>query len=477
MYMAGPPASAAPEEAGFKPIFNGRNLDGWEGDKQFWSVKKGAIRGQSTKEIPAKRNTFLIWRAGELDDFELRLSYRVVWGNSGIQYRSSERENWIVAGYQADIESGDRWTGILYDEHGRGVLAERGQKTVIDTNGNKKVTKFGEPDKLMETVKKENWNDYTIIAKGNHLVHKINGRVMCEVIDNQASQSERSGILALQVHSGPPMTVEFKNIRLKRLPLEDKKKIVLVAGRRSHGNGTHEHNAGVLLLKHCLDKHDATLNVAYLNGWPKDPTAFDNADSIMMFLDGGGGHPITRGDRLEQMDALMKRGTGLAMIHYAVEVTKNKFGDTMREWIGGCYEGGYSTNPCWHAKFTAIPGHPVARGLKPFDLFDEWYFNMRFIPDMKGVVPLLKAVPPEKARRTKAAKEFPGRAEIVAWCMQRPDGGRGFGFTGGHFHKNWGNEYFRKIVLNALLWTAHAEVPENGVQSEVSAELLKKNLD
>ncbi len=469
--------AAAGSEEGFKPIFNGKSLDGWEGEAGFWSVKDGAIRGQSTAEHPATRNTFLMWRGGMVDDFELRLSYRVVGGNSGIQYRSREMENWIVAGYQADIESGDRYTGILYDEHGRGVLAERGQKTAIDAAGKKTVEKFAEQGALLKAVRKDKWNEYVISARGNHLKHTINGRVMCEVVDRQEGEFDRSGILALQIHSGPPMTIQFKDIRLKRFPLEDKKKIVLVAGRRSHGNGTHEHNAGVLLLKHCLDALDDTVNAAYLNGWPADPTAFDNADSILLFMDGGGGHPITRGDRLDVIGRRMDQGAGLCILHYAVEVPKERGGARMRQWIGGYYERPYSTNPTWKAEFKEIPGHPVTRGITPFTLYDEWYFNMRFQPEMKNVVPLLKAVPPENARRSKAAKQFPGRAEIVAWCTERDDGGRGFGFTGGHFHKNWGDHNFRTIVLNAVYWTAHLEVPKQGVPSKVTPELLKKNLD
>ena len=464
-------------EDGFKPIFNGTDLSGWDGDQRFWSVRGGAITGQTTPQNPGEKNTFLFWRNGEVDDFELRLEFRVVNGNSGIQYRSRDLGDWNAGGYQADIESGPGWLGALYDEHGRGPLARRGQKTLISESGEMKTEQVTDADELYARFKQEDWNDYTITARGPHLVHRINGHITAEVFDHDTTGGARSGVLAVQIHSGPPMTVQFKNIRLKRYPLEDKKKVVMVAGKPSHGPGSHEHNAGVLLLRSCLDQLPETIAATYLNGWPSDPTAFDNADTILLFMDGGGGHPMIQGDGLSQVDERMKQGTGLVIVHYTVEVPKNRGGKEMLDWIGGYYETGYSTNPHWDADFKAIPEHPVTHGLKPFMLLDEWYFNIRFRPNMNGVTPLLQAVPPDNVRRTDAAKEHPGRAETLAWCVERPDGGRGFGFTGAHFHKNWGNDNFRTIILNAIYWTAHLEVPNNGVPSSITAEFLRKNLD
>ena len=467
---------ASENEEGFRSIFNGKDLSGWDGDSAFWSVKNGAITGQTTPDNPAKENTFLIWRDGEVDDFELRLSYRVINGNSGVQYRSRDMGSWHVGGYQADLESGAQWTGGLYDEQGRGVLAARGQKTLIDANGEKDTEQVGDASELLRSVKKDDWNDYAISASGTHLIHKINGRVMCEVIDNDAAKGARSGIVALQIHAGPPMTVQFKDLRLKRLPLADKKKVVLVAGRHSHGRGQHEHNAAVQLLKSCLDKLPEVICTTYQDGWPKDPTAFDNADSILLFMDGGRGHPMIRGNGLQEIGTRMKQGTGLAIIHYAVEVPQDRGGSEMLDWIGGYYETGYSTNPIWVAEFKTFPEHPVARGIKPFKMEDEWYFNMRFREGMTGVTPLLKATPTDKVRGTDAAKAHPGRAETVAWCVERQDGGRGFGFTGGHFHMNWGDDSFRTLVLNAIYWTAKLEVPANGVPSSITPEFLTKGL-
>ena len=467
---------APDDEAGFQPIFNGADLDGWDGNPKFWSVQEGAITGQTTAENPTEGNTFLIWRQGEVDDFELRLSYRIVAGNSGIQYRSADQGNWVVGGYQADFEAGDTYSGILYEERGRGILALRGELSNIDEAGVKHVAAtLGDTADIQAGIKKEDWNDYKIIARGNRLTHVINGRVTAEVIDDHVERRAMSGILALQLHAGPPMVVQFKNVRLKRLPLADAQKIVLVAGHPSHGPGDHEFNAGSRILKRCLDETPGVRAALYMGGWPADPTAFDNADSILLYMDGGGGHPMIEPDRLAKLESLMQRGVGLCCVHYAVEVPADRGGPELLAWIGGYYETGFSINPHWDAEFAELPNHPVSRGVSPFTIRDEWYYNMRFRPG--AVEPLLVATPPDETRGTPGAKENPGRPEIVCWVTERPDGGRGFGFTGGHTHRNWGHDDFRKLVLNALLWTAHAEVPAAGVQSTVSEEELGQNLD
>ncbi len=255
------------------------------------------------------------------------------------------------------------------------------------------------------------------------------------------------------------------------------KRIVLVAGTPSHGRGDHEFNAGVQLLKQCLDRVPGVHCDMYLNGWPKEEDAFKGASAIMLYMDGGGGHPLIRGNHLAEMRKLMEQGVGLVCVHYAVEIPKENGGPELLDWIGGYYETGYSINPHWVAQFKSMPEHPATRGVKPFSIRDEWYFNMRFRPDMKGVTPILVATPPDGVRGTPAAKEHPGREEILAWAVERPDGGRGFGFTGGHTHLNWGDAYFRKLILNALVWAAHGEVPADGIASTLEPDDLKKNLD
>ncbi len=463
-------ASDAAQEAGFKRIFDGKTLDGWKApNTSYWSVRNGAITGTSTQDNPVKSNQFLVWELGEVDDFELKLKYRINGtdrANSGIQIRSLVAPDGHAEGYQADIDMTGRYAGALYDEHGRGMLAERGQKTVIGADGKKTQTAIGDAQALMKIIKKDDWNEYHIIARGGRITLKINGEVTAEVQDNEKKNLELSGVLALQLHAGPPMTVEFKDIRLKRLKLADRKKIVLVAGPRSHGHGAHEHNAGMLLLAKRLNENvPEVYTTTYLNGWPKDPTACDNADAIAVFCDGGGGHVVMR--HLEQVDKLAKKGVGIAMLHYAVEVPKGKPGDYMLDWTGGYFETFWSVNPHFKAEFKELPEHPITRGVKPFTIDDEWYYHMRFVENMQNVTPILTAIPPDSTRRkgnnahgaNPHVRARMGMPEHVAWAIERPGGGRGFGFTGGHWHYNWAHDDFRKVVLIALVWIAGADVP------------------
>jgi len=265
------------------------------------------------------------------------------------------------------------------------------------------------------------------------------------------------------------------------------KRIVLVAGGASHGSGDHEHQAGCLLFQKCLNTV-AGVKAEVFTGWPQDARAFDGAAAVVIYSDGGGGHPGVQGDRLQQLAAAVKQGTGFGCVHYAVEVPKDKGGSEWLDWIGGYFETDWSVNPFWTADFKQIPKHPVTRGIKPFSQVDEWYYHMRFQPGMKGVTPILSALPPadtlkrndgphENNPHVRAAVLERKEPQHVMWVYDRPDGGRGFGFTGGHSHKFWGNEDFRKVVLNAILWIAKVEVPQNGVQSQVTPDDLKANLD
>ena len=200
-----------------KQLFNGKDLTGWKGQPEFWSVKDRALTGQTTAENKVKENTFLIWQDGEVGDFELTLQYKIVGGNSGIQYRSKvvKAEYSVVAGYQADFEAGKTYSGILYEEKGRGILATRGQKVVIKEGNKKEVTgEVGKSDEIQAAIKNEEWNDYKIVAKGGHLQHFINGNLTVDVTDETAVGA-KTGVLALQLHAGPPMMVLFKNIVLK----------------------------------------------------------------------------------------------------------------------------------------------------------------------------------------------------------------------------------------------------------------------
>ncbi len=265
------------------------------------------------------------------------------------------------------------------------------------------------------------------------------------------------------------------------------KKIVLLAGGASHGPGDHEHRAGCLLFKKCLDQVPGITSVVYSNGWPQQASAFDDASAVVIYSDGAEGHPFLQGDRLKVLDGLVKKGVGIGCVHFAVEVPKEKGGREFLSWIGGYFELFWSVNPFWDAEFKTITAHPVTRGVKPFKMRDEWYYHMRFVDEMKGVTPILSAIPPENTRGKPGensprggnpeVQKHKGEPEHLMWVYERPDGGRGFGFTGGHVHTNWANDNFRKLVLNAALWVAKAEVPADGVDTPVSPADFKGNLD
>lgn len=203
-----------------QPIFNGRDLENWDGDKRFWSVAEGAIRGETSLASMPSTNTFLIWRGSVLKDFELKLKVRLRNGNSGIQYRSHELGRWSVAGYQMELDNGPGKSGFLYEERGRKFLALIGEKVEIDNQQKPRVLSlFAEKKGLVASryYKPQDWNEYRIVAQGNHLQHFINGVQTVDVVDNDAQGRSLEGVLALQIHVGPPMLVEFKDIFLKNL--------------------------------------------------------------------------------------------------------------------------------------------------------------------------------------------------------------------------------------------------------------------
>jgi len=222
--------SATFAQAGEKNLFNGKDLTGWKGQPGFWSVKDGALTGQSTAEMPVKENTFLIWD-GEVGDFELHFKYKIAdvsgknSGNSGIQYRSKlmKPEYSVLSGYQADLEVGKTYSGILYEEKGRGILAKRGQKVVIHEGAAPNKPKIevtgevGKSEEIQAAIRPGDWNEYVVIAKGGHLQHFINGKQTVDVTDETAAAA-KTGLLGIQLHAGPPMMVQFKDIVLKTVP-------------------------------------------------------------------------------------------------------------------------------------------------------------------------------------------------------------------------------------------------------------------
>jgi uncharacterized protein (TIGR03067 family) len=336
-------ACLAADEAGFKPLFNGKDLTGWEGRPEHWSVEDGAITGKTTKEHPAKGNNFLIWRPdgknGTVSDFELRLSYKIVpnndkgFGNSGIQYRSKDFGNFVVGGYQADFEAGKTYSGILYEERMDGILAQRGQKTVVKTvDGKAKVEvvgKLGDSKEIQSKIKDQDWNDYVVIAKGNHFQHFINGVQTVDVTDErEAPKGAKEGVLALQLHAGEPMTVQFKDIRIKNL------------GGESAAGG---------LLKKLTGKWVPT--EATYNG---EPVGRETLDTVMLTIDGQnytskyrertseGTISIDESKTPATMDMLRKRSNGETQTIPAILEFKD---DTLRV----CYA--YGENPTRPTEF------------------------------------------------------------------------------------------------------------------------------
>jgi hypothetical protein len=274
-------------------------------------------------------------------------------------------------------------------------------------------------------------------------------------------------------------------------------KLLLVAGKPSHGPGAHEHRAGMLLLKRCLDAVPGLEVEVHDGGWVSTDDAFDGANAVAIFSDGGPRHPLLADNHLATIARLVdERGIGLGFMHYAVEPPAGDRAERFDSWIGGHYQDQVSCNPFWEAHFQDFPDHPVARGVSPFAATDEWYFNIQFggaagggsgSPESAGrVTPILVATPSDAVREgpyVHPKGPYPhivaasGRPETLMWAFERRDGGRGFGLSGGHFQANWGIDAFRTAVLNALAWIAGAEVPTDGVKSAVSGDDMVRNLD
>ena len=269
--------------------------------------------------------------------------------------------------------------------------------------------------------------------------------------------------------------------------LTGRKKIVFLSGRPSHGYAQHEHYAGCMFLAKNLNEDVPQVYCeVYKYEWPSDPHAFDNAAAIVIYCDGGEGHMAMK--HLKELGELMDKGVGLGCIHYAVEIPKGEAGDDFLKWIGGYFETFHSINPDWTADYKDFPKNDAANGVKPFKTSDEWYYHMRFRPDMQGVTELLHAVPPDSTRKGKDdahggnpdVRDGIGKnlQETTVWVSDRANNGRGFGCTGGHFHFNWGSDNFRKAILNSIVWIAHVDVPKDGVQSKTpTVDDLLANLD
>lgn len=213
----------------FRPLFDGESLDGWEGDMKFWRVEEGTIVGQTTPDNKTPKNTFLVYTKQPFADFELKFQYKVNGGNSGVQYRSELLSKWVVKGLQADFEDRmhdgkDRFTGMFFEENGRMFMGQRGEVVIVRSNADnskkpaiEKIASVGDPEKLEQNIRRDDWNDYRIIARENVFIHIVNGRVMSIGIDEDAANFRESGLIAWQLHAGPPLKIEMKNIEIREL--------------------------------------------------------------------------------------------------------------------------------------------------------------------------------------------------------------------------------------------------------------------
>ncbi len=210
------PALAAPADEGFQPIFDGKTLDGWTGEAGFWRVEDGHIIGKWTEGNRPAENTFLIWEGGRPADFEVRFRFKFdsERGNSGIQIRSERLHGHVVRGYQPDIATEGWITGVAYEERGRAQLARRGERTVIDKEGNRTTERFADENELGKLFDVHQWTTYHVTAAGNRITIKINGRLMSEIVDD-GPEARRSGVLAFQLHRGTPMKIRFSDVELR----------------------------------------------------------------------------------------------------------------------------------------------------------------------------------------------------------------------------------------------------------------------
>jgi hypothetical protein len=258
-------------------------------------------------------------------------------------------------------------------------------------------------------------------------------------------------------------------------PAAELTKIILLAGGPSSKTLAHEYFAGCALLMEWLKQQPGVWPVM-ARGWPANEAVLANARCVVYFGDGGGKQPFLDAKRWAALQRLRASGAGLVLLHQAMDFPLGAQGAEIKDWLGGVFHADIGSRGHWDMEFTKIPVHPITRGVKPFAApADGWLYNLHFAD--RGVTPLLVGAVPDKSRTTVDAKKHNGREEVIAWAYERPDGARGFGFTGADLHKSWGYESQRKLVLNAILWAAKLPVPANGVDVKLRPESLERNLD
>ena len=509
-----PPAAAASDQ-GFVSIFDGETLENWDGNPNFWRVEEGSITGQTTADNPTNGNTFIVWRGGLLRDFELKLQYRIVGGNSGIQYRSFEVAGapWVVGGYQADFEAGDRYSGILYGERYRGILGDRGQKTVIGTDHKPQVVgSVGDSDAIGKAIRKEDWNDYHIIAKGFQFEHRINGVTSVMVTDDDTEMRRPAGVLALQLHAGPAMKVQFRNLQVKHLANEAEqaawldlegqgdgpgrgKRVVLVSGDEEYrSEETLPQLAKILARRHgfdcrvafAIDPETGEINPNEQRNIP-GLEALADADAMVLF---------TRfrnlpADQMKYIDEFVKAGKPVIGIRTATHGFKVDDGP-YAHWTFNAQQADYADGfgrvvlgETWinhhghhgHESTRGVPvaaeaQHPVLKGVDdvwgPTDVYGvRLPLPERCRPLMLGQVlaGMQSDSPP-----VEGAKNDPMMP--IAWVQeyQVPGGspGRAFTTTMGA-SQDFANAGVRRLLVNAVYWATGLE---SQIPSETNVDLV-----
>ena len=438
---------------------------------------------------------------------------RLLGGKTAFNSRNSPKSN--MAKWQRLIQQ----AAPKFSINGSGV----GGVVRFDSFRNKSATrthpiKRGVPSVLSRKLKIEDDKKTVLRVTVSHHPHgdwelrvKVNGKIISskEVSSKTVSDEWLTHEVDLSPYAGKEINLQLENqptdwrnewgywheikvqakpfTSLKKGSVSQNKKVVFISGKPSHGRMKHEHRAGNMILAKRLNEAGLPVEAVVLEdiGYPKDESVLEDASTIVIFCTGHGGHVLN--PKLKEFDALMKKGIGVIMIHWATEAVSGAPGDKFLEWIGGFCDLNWSVNPHWKPNFKPRK-HPIWNGVQPFSVDDEWYYHMRFVEDRTGLTPILSDVPSmETLKRPDGMRSgnpsvrkavANGESQHVAWAYERPQGGRGFGFTGGHNHVSWQDDNYRKIMLNAILWTAGMEVPENGVDSLSPDDAeIESNLD
>ena len=438
---------------------------------------------------------------------------RLLGGKTASNSRNSPKSN--MAKWQRLIQQ----AAPKFSINGSGV----GGVVRFDSFRNKSATrthpiKRGVPSVLSRKLRIEDDKKTVLRVTVSHHPHgdwelrvKVNGKIISskEVSSKTVSDEWLTHEVDLSPYAGKEINLQMENqptdwrnewgywheikvqakpfTSLKKGSVSQNKKVVFISGKPSHGRMKHEHRAGNMILAKRLNESGLPVEAVVLEdiGYPKDESVLEDASTIVIFCTGHGGHVLN--PKLKEFDALMKKGIGVIMIHWATEAVSGAPGDKFLEWMGGFCDLNWSVNPHWKPNFKPRK-HPIWNGVQPFSVDDEWYYHMRFVEDRTGLTPILSDVPSmETLKRPDGMRSgnpsvrkavANGESQHVAWAYERPQGGRGFGFTGGHNHVSWQDDNYRKIMLNAILWTAGMEVPENGVDSLSPDDAeIESNLD